>query len=370
MKILIATDSFKGTFSSAAAGAIMKRAFAERGLYDCAVVPVSDGGDGFGSVASHAEGAQSVKATVKDAFFGTTEAEYHIINGDAYIESARACGMRFGKDVMNATTYGVGQLIASAVSHGAKRIFLGLGGSGTNDGGCGMACALGGVFSDGHSFIPVGRTLENVKSFDVSRISARLKGAEVVGCVDVDNVFFGEDGAARCFAKQKGASYEEILRLDAGMKHLASLLPFDINSLQGSGAAGGLGGGIVAFLGGRLERGFDVVAKMTCLEEKIARADAAITGEGRTDEQTLHGKLPYGVATLCAKHHKPCYIVSGSVRGDLTKLAEAGVSGVFAAYAEPPREIDKTEAEGRLFEASSQAAEHIKGSIYVSSGDI
>ncbi|MBO4501486.1 MAG: glycerate kinase, partial [Clostridia bacterium] len=143
MKILIACDSFKGTFSSAKAGAIIKEAFAHGGLYDVSVCPVSDGGDGFGSVIAHAEGAVSYTANVKDAFFGETAAEYHVINGDAYIESARACGLRFGKDVMRATTYGVGQLIYSAAVNGAKRIYIGLGGSGTNDGGCGMACALG-----------------------------------------------------------------------------------------------------------------------------------------------------------------------------------------------------------------------------------
>ena len=370
MKVLIACDSFKGTFSSAKAGSIIKKGLEKRGIHDVSVCPVSDGGDGFGSVIAHADGARQVSANVKDAFFGETAAEYHFIGEDAYIESARACGLRFGKDVMRATTYGVGQLIYSAAVNGAKRVYLGLGGSGTNDGGCGMACALGVKFCGSQPFIPTGRNLGEIKSYDLSGLYGIVKKTEIIGCIDVDSVFYGENGASLTFSRQKGATPEEAKRLDEGMKKLASLFPFDINSLPGSGAAGGMGGGIAAFLGGKLERGFDVIARLTKIEEKIKAADAVITGEGRTDGQTAHGKLPIRIAELCKKHRKPCYIVSGSVYGDISPLYAEGIADVFTSYDVPPREIDKAEAEARLADASSRAAEQIKAGIYVSSGDI
>ncbi|MBQ6043765.1 MAG: glycerate kinase [Clostridia bacterium] len=366
MKILVACDSFKGSFSSAKAGDIIRSGLIEGGIREVEVCPVSDGGDGFGSVTARVEGAEKRTAKVKDAFFGETEAEYHIINGDAYIESARACGLRFGKDVMRATTYGVGQLIYSAAVNGAKNIYVGLGGSGTNDGGCGMACALGVKFYSDYSFIPTGRNLREIKRIDTASLFPIIKNANVFACTDVDAPFYGKNGAALTFSRQNGATAEEALRLDDGMKHLASLLSVDVNSLPGSGAAGGLGGGIAAFLGGKIVFGFDVIEQLVGLEEKVAKADIVITGEGRTDSQTARGKLPARVAELCKAHRKPCYIISGSVKGDVSYLADMGVSGIFASYAESPAQIDKTDAEKRLRAVACKAAESIKGSMYFS----
>ncbi len=370
MRILIATDSFKGTFSSAEAGEIIRSAFSDTGVPGAEVCPVSDGGDGFGDVVAVTKGAIARKARVKDPFFIETEAVYHMIGGDAYIESARACGLGFGKDVMRATTFGVGQLIHAAAADGAKNIYIGLGGSGTNDGGCGMACALGAKFYSDYSFIPTGRNLCDIKRYELDGISGALNGANVFACTDVDAVFCGENGAALMFSRQKGATREEALRLDAGMKKLASLFPEGIASLPGSGAAGGLGGGIAAFLGGKIVSGFEIIEKLTGLKEKIARADIVITGEGRTDAQTAHGKLPARIAELCKARRKPCYIICGSVKGDVSPLAECGVSGIFACYPESPAAIDKDDAERRLYAVSQKVAENLKADFYMSPDDI
>lgn len=365
-RILISTDSYKGTLSSKEAGEIINSAFMREGFFDNLVLPLSDGGDGMTEAVREAAGGETVRAEVKGPLFEQVAAEYVRIGKTAVIESSQACGLvrvpENSRDVMNATTYGVGQLILHALSGGAENIILGLGGSATNDGGTGMACALGVKFYGDYPFIPVGRSLENIKRIDMSGLDPRVKRANIIACCDVDNPFFGKNGAAYIFATQKGASKEEVRRLDKGLSHLASLITnVDLKNLPGSGAAGGLGGGIAAFLGGNLKRGFDVISSFVCLEDKIRQFDMVITGEGKTDFQTLSGKLPAGVAAVCKKYSKKCILISGCIEGDISPLFERGISLAYAAAEEVPQKTpDKTEAADALYRTALRAAKEIK----------
>lgn len=359
MKILIATDSFKGTFSSLDAGEIIRSAFSDCGFDDVTVLAVSDGGDGLIEAARFIDGGRVIRANVKNPFFNEVTAKYVMVGDTAVIESAEACGLAYGKDVMNATTYGVGQLILSAISNGAKKIILGLGGSGTNDGGAGMACALGAKFYDTYSFIPVGRNLVNVKRTDLSKMSKKLDGVEIIGCFDVDSPFCGEYGAAYRFARQKGATPAEVERLDEGLSVFADAVGID-KTLPGSGAAGGLGGGIAAFLGGKLKKGFDVMSSLLGIENAVKNADVVITGEGKTDIQTLAGKLPYGIADLCYSYGRHCILISGCTDGDIEPIYDAGVSQIFTCYDKIPKTLDKDDAKKRLYSAACRAAESLR----------
>lgn len=365
-RILIATDSYKGSLSSKDVGEIINSAFLREGFGENVVLPVSDGGDGMTEAVKEAVGGEIVNVSVKGPMFDEVSAEYVLLGKTAIIESSRACGLSLvpekQRDVMNATTYGVGQMIAHALSKGAENIIIGLGGSATNDGGTGMAAALGVKFYGDYPFIPVGRTLENIKRIDKSGLDKRLLKANIVACCDVDSPFCGKKGAAFMFAGQKGASAEEIKRLDAGLAHLASLIP-DINlkKQQGSGAAGGLGGGIVAFLGGTLKRGFDVMSGLIGLEDKIKMFDMVITGEGKTDVQTLTGKLPSGIAALCKKHGKECIIISGCVEGDISPLFDAGVSAVYPTVEDVPKKTpSQMDAADALYRTALKVAKEIK----------
>ncbi len=359
MKILITTDSFKGTFSSSEAGEIIRSAFADSGFDDVTVLPVSDGGDGLTEAALYIKGSKVVKTKVKNPFFNEVTAKYVIVGDSAIIESAEACGIMYGKDVMNATTYGVGQLMLSAIANGAKKLIIGLGGSGTNDGGAGMACALGAKFYDTYSFIPVGRTLGNVKKADLSKMNKNLKDVEIIACSDVDSPFCGNAGAAYRFARQKGAAPAEVERLDAGLESFASVVGID-KALPGSGAAGGLGGGLAVFAGAKIRRGFEVLNPLLGIEDAVRSADVVITGEGKTDIQTLAGKLPYGIAELCYSYGRHCILISGCTDGDIETIYDAGVSQIFTCFEEPPKTLDKDDARKRLYSASCRAANSLR----------
>ncbi len=366
VKILIAPDSFKGTLTSKEAGDIIQSAFMKAGYDGAVALPVSDGGDGMTEAVRDAIGGEIIETTVKGPLFYAVTARY-ILNGKtAVIESAESCGLILvpegERDVMNSTTYGVGQMISDALSRGAENIVIGLGGSAANDGGTGAACALGVKFYGEHNFIPVGRTLGNIKKIDYSALNPRLKSARIIACCDVTNPFYGKNGAAYVFAGQKGASPEEIKRLDEGLKHLAGLITgCDLKTLPGSGAAGGLGGGIAAFLGGELKNGFTVVSSLLGLEEKIKAADIVITGEGKTDSQTSGGKLPAGVAALCKKYGRKCILISGCIDGDISPLFKMGITKAYSAVPTVPKKLpSKTEAADALYGAALRAAQDLE----------
>ena len=260
-KFLLIPDSFKGTMSSSEICSIMKKAILNN-YNDAEVIsiPVADGGEGSVDAFLTAVGGEKISVKVKGPYFEDITSFYGIIdNGKtAVIEMAACAGLPLVEDKANpckTTTYGVGQLIANAVERGCKKIIIGLGGSCTNDGGAGAAAALGVVFTDkaGKSFVPVGGTLKDIEHIDKSKLLPALKQVEVVTMCDIDNPLFGESGAAYVFAPQKGATPEMVKELDFGLRHLDKKIQSDLNlslsELKGAGAAGGMGCGMVAFLG-------------------------------------------------------------------------------------------------------------------------
>ena len=263
-KVILIPDSFKGTMSSAEICTVMAQAVQEY-YPDAQVhsVPVADGGEGSVDSFLQAVGGEKVSVTVKGPYFEEVPAFYGMLpDGVAVIEMAAAAGLPLVGERLHAeqtTTYGVGELMAHALERGCKRLVVGLGGSATNDGGCGAAAALGAVFRNaaGEAFVPVGATLAEVAEIDLSGLHPALASAELVTMCDIDNPLCGPLGAAHVFAPQKGADPAMVELLDAGLAHLADVVERctgrDIRQLHGAGAAGGMGGGMVAFFGSTLQ---------------------------------------------------------------------------------------------------------------------
>lgn len=330
MKVVIVPDSFKGCASSAEICEYMKAGVLS--VYPdtkIITIPVADGGEGTVDAALSAVCGERVTVTVRGPVGEPVTASYAAIGDTAVVEMAQAAGLSLsGGRVGAATTYGVGQLIDHAFRHGVRRIILGLGGSGTNDGGCGMAAALGTFFYDkeGKTFIPTGSTLKDIAGID---LGGRLP---VEAMCDVDNPLFGPMGAAHVYGPQKGA--KDPASLDEGLRHLASLLQADPN-LPGAGAAGGLGYGVVAFLGGALRSGIDTMLDLARFEEAAKGADLILTGEGRIDGQTARGKVPVGVARRAKPLGVPVVAVCGAVAPGYEAVYGEGVRAVFSAARGP-----------------------------------
>jgi len=253
---------------------------------------------------------------------------------------ANASGLRLLKiserDVMKATTVGTGDLIRDAINRGARTIIMGIGGSSTNDGATGAAHALGYLFLDEHGqpFLPSGGTLTRIAHIDTSGFSGDLSEVSFIAVCDVDNPLTGDHGAAAVYAPQKGASPEQVIVLEEGLRHLARLfkteLGKDVEALPGAGGGGGFGGGAVALFNASLRRGTEVVFEYTGFEEQVKKADVVITGEGKMDEQTLHGKVVAGVSALAQKYNKPLIGVSGVNALTIAAQGSLGFREVFA----------------------------------------
>ncbi len=342
MKFVIAPDKFKGSLTGAEFCTIVEKAVAERfPRSEIVKVPLADGGDGTIEVAEQYLGGKIVGCTVNDPLFRAIECHYLFSEKKetAFIEMAEASGHRLLQphelNCMLTTTLGTGELVANAIQKGAKHIFLGIGGSATNDGGMGMAQALGYAFfgKDRKILSPIGKNLAKVAAIIPPKKS--LSGITVKVACDVDNPFYGENGAARVYAKQKGASASEIVELDGGLRHFASIVSsqmgIDLQKIPGAGAAGGVGGGAVAFLNAELLSGIDLVKEMADFGTKIKDADWIITGEGKLDDQTLSGKTIGGVIASAQKQHIPVAAFCGAValsEGDAKKMGLAHVSEV------------------------------------------
>ena len=344
MKFVLMPDSFKGTLSSEQICQIMTEEIQNILPNATAVsVPVADGGEGSVDAFLSAVGGEKVYVTVKGPYFEDVEGFYSLIDQGktAVIEMAAAAGLPLVGDrkcPSLTTTYGVGQLMLHALQSGAKKIILGLGGSATNDGGCGAAAALGVAFydRDGKAFIPTGGTLKNIDRIDMSHIFAPLKEAEVVTMCDIDNPMYGERGAAYIFAPQKGADEQEVRRLDEGLVHLAEVLlrdtKKDLSTLKGAGAAGAMGAGTVAFFDATLQMGIETVLDTVGFDGLVSDADFVITGEGKLDGQSLGGKVIDGIARRAKAQSKPVIaIVGGVVDKEIQPVYEAGVTAVFPA---------------------------------------
>ena len=339
-KCVVVSDSFKGTVSSREICAIAQRVIL-RHFPACEVVciPVADGGEGTVDCFIQAMGAQRVEVTVTNALGEKSAAAYARLDELAIIEMAAAAGLpQVGarRCPGTATTYGVGELIAHAVGSGCKRILLGLGGSATNDGGCGCAAALGVGFldADGQSFVPVGDTLGRIARIDTARAEELLHGVELTIMCDVTNPLYGPTGAAYVFAPQKGADAEKVKSLDAGLRHfgdvIRSQLGIDVSMMPGAGAAGGMGAGCAALLGGTIQSGIDAVLDVTGFDRQLEGADLVITGEGRIDSQSADGKVISGVARRTRPKGIPLIAIAGGIADSAVAVYDIGVSAMFS----------------------------------------
>lgn len=334
-KIVVISDSFKGTISSSRVAKIAKDCILKY-FPDCEVVglPVADGGEGTVECFLEAVGGEAVSCTVKGPWGEPIEAQYAKIGTVAVVEMAAAAGLPLAAPKLHpglTTTYGVGQLIAHAVKQGAEKIILGLGGSATNDGGCGCAAALGVKFYNEAEevFCPTGSTLKDIAKIDVSEAKKLLQGVEVEVMCDIDNPLCGKRGAAYVFAPQKGADAAMVEELDKGLCHLASLMEDGIADLPGAGAAGGFGAGAVAFMGAKLRAGIEVVLDMVEFEKQLQGCDLVITGEGRIDGQSLGGKVPVGVSRRAKAMGVPVVALVGVVGDDADAVYDEGITAVF-----------------------------------------
>ena len=337
MNILIVPDSFKGTLTAQEVCDIIGKAF-EDIIKDVKItkLPAADGGEGLCACLHKICGGEIVKASVSGVFFEKTAAEYLMLSDKtAVIEMASCAGLPLAgknKNPERATTLGVGELIIHAVSNGAKRILLGLGGSATNDCGFGMASALGFCFYDenGKIFIPTGGTLKNVRK--IKRPENPIEVSVVAAC-DVENPLYGENGAAYVFAPQKGADEASVKRLDEGLRYAAEIIKRDLSvdtaAIRGAGAAGGLGAGAVAFMNAELKKGIDILLDKADFDNKTAEADLIVTGEGRLDYQSVNGKVISGIAERAVSQNKKVIAICGSKGRGAEEIKNLGVSELY-----------------------------------------
>ena len=344
---ILVPDSFKGTLSAIEVCNIMKSSI--KNLYKDAniiSVPVADGGEGTVDAFLYALGGEKKSVWVSDAFNEQKIlAHYAMLKDDiAVIEMAACAGLPLVKNRLEpdkTTTFGVGELIIDAINSGAKKIILGLGGSATNDGGCGMASALGVKFKDeqDQEFIPTGGTLSQIYKIDMNNIYSKIKDVEFISMCDVDNPLCGKLGASAVFAPQKGADEDMVRLLDEGLAHLAKIIKRDLHievkDIKGAGAAGGLGAGSIAFLQSKLTKGIDVILDTIKFDELVSKADIVFTGEGKFDSQSLHGKVVMGVANRSQKYKTPVIVVTGAIGENIQEAYNKGITAIFSINKEP-----------------------------------
>lgn len=364
-RFVFASDSLKGTLSSLDAARLLGEA-AERHFPGCswASVPVADGGEGTLDAILAACGGERVLAIAEDPLGRPIEAAYALLpDGRAVIETAAASGLTLlapsERDPLATSTYGTGQLVRDALERGARDVTVALGGSATNDGGMGLARALGARLLDekGGELAGRGADLARVSDVDLSGLCPLAAEARFTMMCDVDNPLVGPEGASAVFGPQKGASPEDVLALDDGMRRWASVLErafgqsFDV---PGAGAAGGLGAVCLAFLGAKAVGGVERVLELVGFDELLEGADLCVTGEGHADAQTLRGKVVSGVAAACERASVPCVAVVGGM--------SAGAERVPGLAAMLPTAIDAMpldEALGRAEELYALAAERL-----------
>ena len=359
MKILIAPDSFKDCLSAKEVASALSRGI-QKVLPDatCILLPMADGGEGTVESLVDATGGKRIQLKVLDPLMRETESFYGI-TGDgesAVIEMAAASGIELLKmeerDPWITSTFGTGQLIRDALDRGVRKILLGIGGSATNDGGAGMAQALGVKFSGKYGPISVqgGGALSEVEQIHMEGLDPRLAAMEIAVACDVSNPLSGPRGASAVYGPQKGADGAMVQKLDQNLVHFAGLiweqLGKEISEIPGAGAAGGLGAGLMAFLDASLMKGFDMIAGAVGLEEKIGEADLVITGEGKMDAQTRFGKTPFGVAQMAKRHGKPVIGVAGTLDEDASALYEEGFD-VLMPIQEKPGDLETSLRDGK-----------------------
>jgi glycerate kinase len=348
MKIVIAPDSFKESLTAMAVANEIEAGFRE--IFPDAEylkLPVADGGEGTVQAMIDASGGRLVELRVRGPL-GEQVAAFYGMMGDgqtAVIEMAAASGLELVpaalRDPLRSTSYGTGELIRDALDAGARRFVLGVGGSATNDGGAGMLQALGGRLLDGAGaeLAPGGAALAALERIDLSGLDARINDCVFDVACDVSNPLVGPQGASHIFGPQKGATPAMVEALDASLRRYADVIARDLGrqvaDVPGAGAGGGIGAAMLVFLGGRLRPGSEIVTAAVGLDAAVADADLVLTGEGRIDSQTIHGKTPVGVARVAQRHGKPVIAIGGCLAPGAAVVHEHGIAAVFAAVSRP-----------------------------------
>lgn len=321
MKIVIASDSFKGTLSSLDIINLFKEELINSKDIEPIYLPLADGGEGSLDCIANIKKGKYIELEVNNLYFKKIKTKFYLDDElNAYIETASCAGLNLANkqnDPGKVTTFGLGEQIKEAIKLGSKNIYLFLGGSATNDAGCGLAYALGTKFFNkkDEEFCPVGLTLKDIVKIDNKETLKLLKDINIYALVDVKSPFYGKVGAAYKFAPQKGASIEEVKELDENLKYLSELinkdLKIDISNVEGAGAAGGLGGGLFSFLNANIESGINTILDLVNFNNLIKNTDLIISGEGKLDLQTLDGKVIDGIASRCNNNNKPLYLIVG-----------------------------------------------------------
>jgi len=363
MQILVVPDSFKESLSAKeVADAIARGIHSVDPEISVKQLPFSDGGEGALDLLQNLFEGELITTNTIDAMGRSIKAPYFRFDDRkaAWIELSQASGLaQIEVDKRNpllASTYGTGLQIRHALDHGAEEIYLGIGGSATNDGGTGILSALGGLFSDkeGEMLLPGGGLLTELDHIDVEAIPQfQLK----VAC-DVSNPLLGKQGATAVYGPQKGVTPEMEAQLEAGLanfsKHIELLTQKSVAEVPGAGAAGGCAAGLHGLLGAELVSGFELLAELSHLEEQIAASDLIITAEGRIDGQSLEGKLPVGVAKLAKKHHKSVVVIAGSIGEHLDPLYALGIDAIFSIQNQPCTLEESMNNAAELLESTAQ----------------
>ena len=347
MKFLFASDSFKGSLTSRQTIELLTKA-ARQVFPDCECVgmPVADGGEGTVDAIVSANEGKIRMADVHDPLMKKIKAAYGIIDGNqAIIEMSAASGLTLvpnnQRNPLFTTTFGTGELILDAMNQGCRDITVAIGGSATNDGGIGCMKALGVKFlsADGKELSGVGADLASVSAIDTGCMDSRIKDCRFTVMCDVRNPLCGENGAARTFARQKGASDKDIEQLEAGMMHyrdlIKSLCSIDCDAIEGAGAAGGLGAALQVFLQADMQSGIETVLRLIRFDQKLRDADLVITGEGCTDSQSVCGKVMQGVGMHAKQYGIPCLGLSGSLGAGADKVLDYGIYSLYCIISKP-----------------------------------
>ena len=372
MKFVAAPNSFKGSLAAPQAAAAIARGirqvFADAEVLQ---VPVADGGDGTLDALVASRGGETREVMVSGPLGETLRAAYGMIDGGtAVVELASASGLALASrlDPLQASTFGFGQLLEAARRTGARRIIAGIGGSATNDGGAGMAQALGFRLLDaaGAELPPGGAALARLDRIDASAVDPGWRDVQVRVAVDVTNPLCGPDGASAVYGPQKGATPEMVLELDAALAHFAEVAERDLGAavrdLPGAGAAGGAGAGLVAFLGAELARGAPLVVEAAGLERALAGASCVFTGEGAVDRQTAFGKAPAEVANRAAAAGVPVVMLAGTLGDGWQEVLDQGTQAVILPIAEGPATLAELERDAAaLIEHAAERACRLMG---------
>ena len=348
MNIVIAPDSFKECLSASEVSECISKGILK--VYPKAKVkalPISDGGEGLlESLVLPFEG-KIVSVKVKDPLNRDINAQYGILKDfkTAIIELAKASGLELlkdeEKDPLTTSTFGTGQLIKDALDKGCRKLIIGIGGSATNDGGTGIAKALGIKFLDAsnNELELGGGHLKSLDRIDISNLDKRIKGCEVIVACDVTNPLTGNHGSSFIYGAQKGGSPDVVRVLDNNLKRYADIIKStfnkDIDKIPGAGAAGGTGAGLLTFLDAKLVSGIDLILKTLQIEEHIKQADMVITGEGKIDKQTLNGKTILGISRLAKKHRIPVIVITGKIGDDIDDIYAQGVTAIHSIVNKP-----------------------------------